>query len=213
MRVDEVPWWLRPAFEAYGRSVGAVMYASTELLRRTCAFEEVSRAPVDGARIECIWHEHLPAYIARYLPAPDGRRVAWMNHPRWYMHPVHVALRARGVERIILGSTGHGGQDALDGVVACLREGFTTGVAVDGPAGPAHVAKRGALAMALTSGRPIVAIRFEYERAWRGSSWDRKAFPAPGSRVRVTETGPITVTADTLDEARAALVRGLGGDS
>ena len=133
-----------------------------------------------------------------------------MNHPRWYMRPVHVLLRARGVERIILGSTGHGGQDALDGVVACLRDGFSTGVAVDGPAGPAHVPKRGALAMALASGRPIVAIRFEYDRAWRGSAWDRKAFPVPGSRVRVIETGPIAVTADTLDAARDALVRGLG---
>lgn len=210
MRVDEVPLLLRPAFEAYGFGAGALLVGLTGLIRRTCTFDYAERASVEGPRIECIWHEHLPAYIARYLPPPPGRRVAWMNHPRWYMRPIHVLLRGRGVERVILGSTGHDGQGALDGVIACLREGFSTGVAVDGPAGPPHVAKRGALAMALGSGRPLVAIRFDYDDAWRGSSWDHKAFPVPGSRIRVTETGPIFVTEDNLDESRAALVLGLG---
>ena len=77
-------------------------------------------------------------------------------------------------------------------------------MAVDGPGGPPRVLKRGALDMALASGRPIVAIRFEYERAIRTREWDRKWLPLPGSRIHIRESEPLFVTADNYEEQRGA---------
>ncbi|MET0593567.1 MAG: hypothetical protein ABW133_12765 [Polyangiaceae bacterium] len=67
-----------------------------------------------------------------------------------------------------LGSTGHGGQAALERVTDAVRAGASSSIAVAGPAGPAHKLKRGALDMARDSGTPIVAIRFEYSATVRG---------------------------------------------
>ncbi len=52
----------------------------------------------------------------------DRASHAWMQHPSWYMKPVHVLLRLLGVERIILGSTGHSGREAAEHVVEYLRQ-------------------------------------------------------------------------------------------
>lgn len=209
MRVDEIPGPLLPAFHAYGYGVGALLHGIEQTLRHTCRFERLEVA-APGARIECIWHEHLPAYIAAYLPPAPGRCYAWMNHPVWYMRPVHVLLAWSGVETLALGSTGHGGQAALDRVVEYVREGYSTSVAVDGPSGPAHVLRRGALDMALRTGAPLVAIHFEYERAVRVGGWDRKHYPLPYSRVRVLERGPFWVNAQNYESVREALASALG---
>jgi lysophospholipid acyltransferase (LPLAT)-like uncharacterized protein len=212
LRVDEVPLWLAPPFHAFGYGGGALFQALLELLRTTCTIE---RAPAQRAvpRIECLWHEHLPAYMATYLPPRDGLRYVWMNHPIWYMRPVHVVLGWNGVERLYLGSSGHGGQAALDSVVAALAEGYSTALAVDGPAGPAREAKRGALDMALRSGLPVVAIRFRYERAVRLGGWDRKWCPRPGSRIVVSESEPLYVNAENHEAQRMRLTAALSGDA
>jgi lysophospholipid acyltransferase (LPLAT)-like uncharacterized protein len=210
LRVDNVPLWLRPAFHTFGYGGGAALEALLALIRATCTMQRV--AMHDGARIECLWHEHLPAYMAAYLPAREGRRYVWMNHPIWYMRPVHVVLGWSGVERLYLGSSGHGGQAALDGVVAALGEGcFSTALAVDGPAGPPHKAKRGALDMALRSGLPIVPISFRYERARRAGGWDHKWWPRPGSHILIHEHEPLSVTAANLEMQHARLEAALSG--
>jgi lysophospholipid acyltransferase (LPLAT)-like uncharacterized protein len=208
MRVDDVPLWLQPAFQAFGYGGGALFESLLQLVRSTCTIEHVSRS-TRKPRIECIFHEHLPAYMATYLPPRDGRRYVWMNHPIWYMRPVHVVLRWNGVERLYLGSSGHGGQAALDGIVAALGEGYSTALAVDGPAGPAHELKRGALDMAERSGLPIVGIRFHYEQAARLGGWDRKWCPVPGSRIVIEESEPLYVDAANHDTQRARLVAAL----
>ena len=208
MRVDDIPWWLSPSFHAFGYGAGGLLELWLRSIRHTCQFEGLRSQPAEP-RIECIWHEHLPAYIATYLPPLEGQRVIWMNHPIWYMRPVHVSLALRGVRELALGSTGHGGQAALERVVDCLREGYSTALAVDGPGGPPRVLKRGALDMARASGRPVVAIRFRYERARRLPGWDRKFWPLPGSQVRIEESEPIFAS-DDPERDHERLSRALG---
>jgi lysophospholipid acyltransferase (LPLAT)-like uncharacterized protein len=209
MRVDNVPPWLKPAFHTFGYGVGGLFWALTQAIRSTCQLEWTSRAPVTGARIECIWHENLPSYFASYLPPRAPLRYAWMNHPIWYMRPIHVLLAWSGVHKLALGSTGHGGQAALERIVGYLRAGYRTTMAVDGPAGPPRQLKRGALDMARASGLPIVAIHFEYERALRSPEWDRKHFPLPGSRVRIRESEPMFVTDESYEQVRQQLAAAL----
>jgi lysophospholipid acyltransferase (LPLAT)-like uncharacterized protein len=212
LRVDTIPTPLLPAFHAYGYGAGAIVHGAVTLIRRSCRIERVAATPHDGPAIECIWHEHLPAYIATCLPGTDGRRRIWMSHPIWYMRAIHVLLAWNGVSELSLGSTGHDGQAALERVIAALRSGATTGVAVDGPAGPARQVKRGALDMAIASGVPILPFRFEYDRAPRAPGWDGKHLPLPGSTVRVIQGEPLYVTSETRDLQRARLTELLSGD-
>ena len=49
-----------------------------------------------------------------------------MQHPLWYMKPIHVVLGCIGVERIVLGSTGYHGREAARTLVEYLRAGYST---------------------------------------------------------------------------------------
>jgi hypothetical protein len=42
-------------------------------------------------------------------------------HPSWYMKPINVCMRLVGIDRIILGSTGHGGRAAAEQLVRDRR--------------------------------------------------------------------------------------------
>mmetsp|Transcript_9875 Transcript_9875/g.16373 ORF Transcript_9875/g.16373 Transcript_9875/m.16373 type:complete len:161 (+) Transcript_9875:213-695(+) len=145
--------------------------------------------------------------MARYLPPrPDQPRHVWMNHLHWRMQPIHVWLRWNGVDRLFLGSTGHGGQDALDGLIQELqRHQHSTLIAVDGPLGPPHEVKLGALDLSLATGLPLIGISFQYEHFLRAPGWDGKYYPMPFSRVQIKEGGPIYVTGENYEESRELL--------
>jgi lysophospholipid acyltransferase (LPLAT)-like uncharacterized protein len=209
LRVDEIPLHLKPLFHAYGYGAGVALQSLVALIRRTCRIERPPSSDFGQPRIECIWHEHLPAYVSTCLPEPR-RRYAWMNHPIWYMRPVHVMLAMNGVTELALGSSGHGGQAALERIVQYLRDGYSTALAVDGPAGPLHELKRGALDLGIATGCPVVGIRFEYERDVRLGGWDRKHFAVPFSRIRVIEGKPLFVTHENYEASRSALRVALG---
>ncbi len=202
-RVDDVPWPLAPLFHLYGYGVGAVLYALVRVLRALVRvqWDDGERAAGAG-RILCAWHENVVLY---FIVRPPLAGQVWINHPYWYMRPVHVLLGWSGVERVIPGSTGAGGRAAADELAVALADGGSTAMFSDGPAGPAHVLKKGVLHLAARTGLPVVPLRFELSREVRLPGWDRKRLPLPGARVRVTCGAPLTVRSDALDNAQHAL--------
>lgn len=202
-RVDDVPWPLRPLFHLYGYGMGALALALLLALRALVRVEwhGIERATGAG-RILCAWHEHVLLYFA---VRPPLTHQVWINHPFWYMRPVHVVMGWIGVERIILGSSGAGGRKAVDELVPALAAGASTAMFPDGPAGPARVLKRGVLHLAVQTGLPVVPVRFEPTRAVRLPGWDGKHLPLPFSTVRVVCGAPITVDSSDLDGAARAL--------
>jgi hypothetical protein len=133
-----------------------------------------------------------------------------MQHPAWYTKPVAVLLSMIGVQRFILGSTGHDGRRAADELVTYLKGGYSTLIAPDGPRGPARTLKKGVLHIALQSGVPIVPMHISATRSLRSSSWDRKMQPLPFSTIHVVVGSPIVVTTSTFDESLEALTHALG---
>ena len=95
------------------------------------------------------------------------------------MKPCHVLLRLMGVEKIILGSTGHSGRKAADQLVEYLKRGYSTVVMPDGPNGPPFILKKGILHMSLQSGVPIVAMQFISSDYFEFNTWDRKKLSYP----------------------------------
>jgi hypothetical protein len=126
------------------------------------------------------------------------------------MKPIHILLRLMGVEKIILGSTGHSGREASDQLVECLKRGYSTVMLPDGPNGPPLILKKGILHMSMQSGVPIVAIQFIASSYFKLNTWDRKKMAYPFSTIEMEIGNPIQVTSDNFDEAHTIIAEALG---
>jgi len=107
-----------------------------------------------------------------------------------------------GIKDIAYGASGIDGKQALKQVVARLQEGHSTFLNPDGPKGPAHVMKDGALIMSLKTGVPIIPLSFQVKGNWRLPSWDGKRYPPFFKTLKVVYGEPIWVTDDNMDWAR-----------
>ncbi|PYV22061.1 MAG: hypothetical protein DMG24_17885 [Acidobacteria bacterium] len=102
------------------------------------------------------------------------------------------------------GSSSRGGTRALVEMIRSIGKGRLAAVTVDGPRGPRHVAKPGAVLLAKASGAPILCFHIVAERAWVfRKSWDRTEIPHPFSRAAIFIAPPILVSADADDKERA----------
>ena len=207
MRVDAVPLWLKPMFHAWAESVGGLIYVKFKALQHTMNFNlQGHLLHADRPVIFAIWHENLLPFflILKQL----NREQIWMNHPLWYMKPIHVLLGHLGIKELVLGSTGHRGQAAMDVLARRLRETASSSMmAVDGPAGPPYKLRKGCLYLGLQTGLPIVPVRFDISDAHRlAFTWDRKVWPKYGSTLTAELGSPIWVTSDQDIDASAHLL-------
>lgn len=85
----------------------------------------------------------------------------------------------------VRGSSTRGGVKGLKGLLRAAREGRDLALTPDGPRGPRHVLKRGALLVAQLSGFPLLPVAVGCERAWYLNSWDRFLIPKPFSTLRI----------------------------
>ncbi len=203
MRVDNVPFWLRPWFNLWGYSTGLGFLAWVRYLQRSLTIEAVGPGCREEQAIYCVWHEDLlPLFLA--MPHLNGPQI-WMNHPLWYMQPVHVFLNRIGVGELVLGSTGHEGKAALSQLARRLMEtGRSTAIAVDGPSGPAHFLRKGCLYLAQSTQIPIVPLRFICSSEYRVPiNWDKKRAPRIGSNLTVVGGDPMHVGPDVSLESAA----------
>jgi len=85
---------------------------------------------------------------------------------------------------------------ALQGLRALLRQGQDLSLFADGPLGPARRARPGALALARTTGSPLLPVAAVASPCWRLGSWDRLRLPWPGARVVVVVGEALPAEAD-----------------
>ncbi len=202
LRVDNVPWYLKPFFLLFGYSLGFFFYAYSKLMHTTCIIKFSGASLPQNPVVYCIWHESLMLY---FIVFNRVKKQAWMNHPAWYMKPVHVLLHLTGVEHICLGSSGNSGKAALENVICYLKQGYSTTVASDGPAGPPQLLKPGVLLMSRDAGIPIVTLSFSCSKTWRLGGWDRKFVPALFSEITVHVGEPIQVNETNLEASEEAI--------
>jgi len=153
--------------------------------------------PSDPPRLAALFHESMVA-------------CAWLYRDRRYNVAVsrsrdgdliRSALLALGYAEPARGSSSRGGSAVLRQIVRHLESGTTSAVLVDGPRGPARVAKTGIVAIARHTGIPIQPIAFSARPAHRLSSWDKSLLPLPFARVIVAYGEPIVVGHDAGDDA------------
>ena len=158
-------------------------------------------------RMEESGQEHYLRFRERGEPVIfvfwHGQLLPLIHHCRKWDAVILVSEHADGeyvtrvIERMgfgtVRGSSTRGGTKGLRGLIRAARAGKVIGLTPDGPQGPAHVFKPGALAVAQATGLPIVPIGLGASRGWRFKSWDGFLVPRPFSKVRILYGPPTWV--------------------
>lgn len=215
-QVDKVPIIIWLQFYLYGYGLGFFLFLYLLFVRLTTKVKISGREKLrkNANHIFCLWHSSVPLALISATPfiplVLDRAPQAWMQHPVWYMKPIHVLLRLMGVKKIILGSTGHSGREAAELLADHLRQGYSTVLNPDGPYGPALVLKKGLLHLSLKSGVPVVAVRFLSSSFRELRTWDRKKFSYPFATIKMEIGDPIQITNENFDYAQTIITRALG---
>lgn len=152
--------------------------------------------------LPCYWHQHQ-LYCGKYLleQRARGLKVGFLISPSVDGEIGAMLVRRLGAE-VIRGSSTHTGARALrEYYQALVKDGISPAITPDGPRGPRHQFKPGAILLAQMSGRPILPLAYAASRAWR-IKWDGFVIPKPFSRI-VIGIGPPRYVPRTL--AGAAL--------
>jgi lysophospholipid acyltransferase (LPLAT)-like uncharacterized protein len=209
-RVDTVPWPLRPAYLAVAWAAGVALYLYYSFCRMTSLVSIEGPGNHDLCRhsIFCIWHESWWSYfvVFRCFRSPH----AMISHSAAYMKPLHYVFRLMGLKRLLLGSSGYEGRQAVNELASLVRRGWSTTISPDGPLGPPRTLKKGVLHIAAQSGVPIVPLTISATRFISVPSWDGKKHPLPFNRFRVVVHEPIYVDRNNFHEIGAQIVRALG---
>lgn len=205
LRVDNIPWIVRPLYHSFSYCIALVLYGLCAALRFSCTikYEGKERLNANQNYIYCTWHHTLAAYFTVFARHTENH--IWMNHPSWVMKPIHYWLNFSGVKELALGSAGNSGREALQKVVLFLKNGYSTLITPDGPSGPAHALKPGVLQMSLETGVPIVPLKIIPSRFIVLPTWDKKRIPLPFSTIRVIYEKPVTVSQTNSDEIKSYL--------
>ncbi len=97
--------------------------------------------------------------------------------------------------RVVRGSSSKGGDVALGVMVDLAKNSYSISITPDGPRGPEHKFRAGAVITAKKSGVPIVLMGIGIKSKKKLKSWDKFQIPNPFSNVKVIYSEPFYVGA------------------
>jgi lysophospholipid acyltransferase (LPLAT)-like uncharacterized protein len=166
---------------------------------------------VHGSVIPVYWHQHIVFGIhALRMLEPHGLTPGFLISPSVDgTAPAMLARKLGG--HVIRGSSTHTGARALkDFYDAIVKQRVSPAITPDGPRGPVHEFKQGAVVLAQLTGKPILPIAVSASRTLRFTTWDRFELPLPFSRVAISIGAPVSVPRGADAAALAGLQAELG---
>lgn len=142
------------------------------------------------AHLFALWHGRIvvPIYVHRREGITamvslhtDGEMIARTLHRLGY--------------RTVRGSSTRGGNQAFHDMLDVLKQGRVGAIIPDGPKGPRHHLKPGALYLAQQTGTHLIPVTFAASHKIQFRSWDRFVLPLPFSRNIMIYGQPIQVPA------------------
>lgn len=168
----------------------------------TLRYEQIDRDRVEelddaGTKLVfCLWHDELfsALRVARKL-----RLAAVVSRSS------DGELLARVMQKLGMmtarGSSSRGGAAALHQTIGLMQQHNRNGcVTMDGPRGPRHKIKDGAVFLAHHGKALLVPVRIFNQKAKRFNSWDKFQLPLPFSRVRICFGEPYAPECGDLDK-------------
>jgi lysophospholipid acyltransferase (LPLAT)-like uncharacterized protein len=144
------------------------------------------------------WHGQLAMMQSPYRGRGAGICIQVSRHSDGEI--ITRAVRPFGV-RTARGSATRGGVASVRGMLEAFSEGYDLAMAIDGPRGPFHQAKPGAIRLAQVTGARLFPVAATPRRGWTFRSWDRFVVPRPFTRVYYAVGRPISVPAEAADHA------------
>ena len=173
------------------------------LITTTYRIEQISGAEhiepyLDGDTLcaPCYWHQHhvIGSTLVRSWIHRGFKACFLVSGSVDGEVPARVA-RAWGAE-VIRGSANRTGALALRDMQGMMKNGYSIVTTADGPRGPQHEFKMGAVLMARIAGIPIIPVACAADRAWYLNRWDKFMIPKPFARVAIAVGEPYPIPRD-----------------
>ena len=155
----------------------------------------------EQAYAPCYWHQHhvLCSSLLRQWIRRGFRACFLISASVDGEVPDRIA-RSWGAQ-VIRGSANQTGALVLRDMQQVMKRGVSIVTTADGPNGPKHEFKVGAVLMARIGRVPLVPLACAADRAWYLNRWDNFMVPKPFARVVYAIGAPLTVPADTPVDA------------
>jgi hypothetical protein len=108
--------------------------------------------------------------------------------------------------KVVRGSSNKGGDVALAIMIDLAKNGYSVAITPDGPRGPEHKFKAGAVITAKKSNVPVVLMGVGIKSKKKLKSWDKFQVPNPFSNVKVIYSDPVYVSADLSYEETSKVI-------
>jgi len=183
------------------------LFWATCRVRATPGLER-ARAAVRENRsvIPVYWHQHMLFGVKALLALrDDGLKLGFLISPSVDGTAPAMLVGKIGAH-VIRGSSTHTGARALrDYYETIVKQEISPAITPDGPRGPAHEFKPGAVMLAQLTGKPILPVSVAASRTWRFRTWDRFELPLPFSRVVIAYGEPVRLPRGVDAEALSRL--------
>lgn len=146
--------------------------------------------PKDRRLVFCFWHGEQASLFAYRHSNPVVVLASLSQDGQ-----LQTQILQRLGFTVCRGSSSRKGAAGLKAVIRKMVSGCDGAFAVDGPRGPAHVAKEGALEAARQAGGLIVPMRTSASSKWVfAKAWDAYCLPKPFARVTIEVGHPALAT-------------------
>lgn len=145
--------------------------------------------------IPVYWHQHMLFGARALLDLREaGLKPGFLVSPSVDGTAPAMLVEKVGAQ-VIRGSSTHTGARALrDYYETIVKQQVSPAITPDGPRGPLHEFKPGAIMLSQITGKPILPIAVAYSRKYTFPTWDRFEVPLPFCRVAVVYGEPVKVS-------------------
>jgi len=162
-------------------------------VHRTVGLERAREAVRESrSLIPVYWHQHMLFGVRALLDLrPAGLKIGFLISPSVDgTGPAMLVGRIGG--HVIRGSSTATGARALrDYYETIVKQEISPALTPDGPRGPLHDFKPGAVMLSQITGKPILPVSIAASHAFRFPTWDQFELPLPFSRVVIAYGEPV----------------------
>ena len=181
--------------------LGLVIWALTYLMALTLRYTFKGKETFDkfiskNPTVAVFWHGEF--FLLPYLYRKQ--KVATFVSPSKDGNISNAVLRRYKFGRI-RGSSTRGGVSASREAINYIKNGYAIGITADGPRGPYHKLKPGAVWIAQQMNIPVVPVTVRLKNSLKLGSWDKFAIPVPFTKVIVIYGELIDIKTKSRQEA------------
>ena len=179
------------------RGIAQAAYWLIGLTARTIRFESEGDEHYENILkqgqkpIWVLWHDRL--FLSTYYLRK--RKIVAMTSQSFDGEYIARLIQLQG-NGAVRGSSTRGGVKGLAEMIRLAKQGIAMCFIVDGPKGPPHVAKDGAVLLAKKAEMPMLPLHIEVKHFSETNSWDKMQVPRPFTKGKVFLGEPIYVSAE-----------------